>query len=60
MAGARFHEVIATKLPVDPRLPVTGMERADRKQLRPLWGDTGYLRTAGYGNSTGAPVGRRW
>jgi len=26
------------ELPVNPRLLVTGMERADRKQLRPLWG----------------------
>ena len=28
MAGARFYEVFTIKLTVDPRLPMTGMERA--------------------------------
>lgn len=35
MAGARFDEVIATKLHVAPRLPKTVVERADRNWLQP-------------------------
>jgi hypothetical protein len=36
MVVSRFDEVIDAKLPVDPRLPMTGMERADRKPLLPV------------------------
>lgn len=33
---ARFDEVLATKLPVDPRLPPTDLEQADRNWLQPV------------------------
>jgi hypothetical protein len=29
MAGARFDEVLASRLPINPRLPMTGLEQAD-------------------------------
>lgn len=37
MAGARIDEAFTPKLPVDPRLPMTGPEEPDRKSLLPLW-----------------------
>jgi hypothetical protein len=36
MAGARFDDEAATKLPVDPRLPKTALEEADHRGLLPL------------------------
>jgi hypothetical protein len=36
MPVSRSDKAFNTKLPIDPRLPVTGMERADRKWLLPL------------------------
>jgi hypothetical protein len=40
-AGACFDDVITNKLPVGPRLQMTGLERADRKLLIPLPALTG-------------------
>jgi hypothetical protein len=34
IAGAHFDEVMATKLPVEPRSPMAGLEEADRYWLR--------------------------
>lgn len=31
--GAHFEEFVASKLPVDPCLPTTGLEQADRQPL---------------------------
>jgi hypothetical protein len=31
--GAHFEEFVASKLPVDPMLPTTGLEQADRQPL---------------------------
>ena len=36
-AGTHFDEVLAIKLTVDPRPPMTFMEQADRKLKHPLW-----------------------
>lgn len=36
MAGAGFDEVLNTKLPVDPRSPMTGLEEANHKRLLPV------------------------
>ena len=36
MAGARLDELLASKLPVDPLLPPTALEQADRKRVDPL------------------------
>ena len=36
MAVARFDEVLATKLSINPQLPMTGPEEPDRKSLLPL------------------------
>jgi hypothetical protein len=36
MAGARFDEVLATKLPGDFQLPPTALEQADRNRLQPV------------------------
>jgi hypothetical protein len=36
ITGVRFSEVLATKLTVDHRLPMTGVEQADRNWLLPL------------------------
>jgi hypothetical protein len=36
MAGARFDGVLATKLPVDSRLSMTGLGQANRNPLVPL------------------------
>jgi hypothetical protein len=33
MAGAHFHEMLAAKLSVDPWLPTTALEKADRESL---------------------------
>ena len=38
IAGAHFGEVIAAKLPVDPWLPMAGLEEADHKELIPVSG----------------------
>jgi hypothetical protein len=35
-AGARFDAVLASKLPVDPRLPPIALEQADHKRLLPV------------------------
>lgn len=35
MAGAHFNETVASKPPVDLRLPTAALEQADRKSLRP-------------------------
>ena len=35
MSGARFDEVLATKLTVDSRRPMTAMDQADRDWLLP-------------------------
>lgn len=35
-AGARLDAVLASKLPVGPRLPPTALEQADRNRLHPL------------------------
>jgi hypothetical protein len=35
-AGARFDAVLASKLPVDPRLPPTALEQADRNRQQPV------------------------
>jgi hypothetical protein len=37
MAGARIEEAFTSKLPVDPRLLMTGSEEPDRKSLLPQW-----------------------
>jgi hypothetical protein len=42
MAGIRFDEIVATKQPVAPSLPVADKEHADHKFLRP----TSFLMTA--------------
>ncbi len=34
--GAHFDEVIATKLTVDPWLPMAGLEEADHQELLPV------------------------
>lgn len=36
IAGARIDQVPAIKLPVDPRLPQTALEQADRNALQPV------------------------
>jgi len=41
MAGIRFDEIVATKQPVGPSLPVAAKEQADHKFLRP----TSFLMT---------------
>jgi hypothetical protein len=35
-AGVRLDGVLASKLPVDPLLPPTALEQADRKRVDPL------------------------
>ena len=35
-AGARFLEMLSSKLPVDPWLPLTAVEQADRSWLQPV------------------------
>jgi|LNFM01.1.fsa_nt_gb hypothetical protein len=34
--GARFDEMLASKLPVGPRRPIAAMEQSDRKLVDPL------------------------
>jgi hypothetical protein len=36
VAGARFDEMVASKLPVDPYSPLAAMEQADRKSQVPV------------------------
>lgn len=36
LEGARFGELLATKLPVDSCLPMSGLEQADRNWLQPV------------------------
>jgi hypothetical protein len=36
LAVARFEEMFATKRPIDPRLPMSVLEQADRKSLQPV------------------------
>ena len=49
-AVARFDEVLAAKLPVDPRLPITGVKRADCKRDTRLASEAAYNRRAKVGH----------
>ncbi len=42
LAGARFNEMLDAELHVDPRLPVTAIERAERNWLLQLYVSSGH------------------